>query len=55
MYPVPPVIFLAVTFGLMFQLFRENTRNVLIGIGVVLASIPAFLVWERFRTARDSR
>lgn len=55
LYPIPPLIFLTVTFGLMFQLFRENTRNVLIGIGVVLASIPAFLIWERFRTTRDSR
>lgn len=49
LYPVPPVLYLLVAAGLMFQLFRENTRDALIGLGVVSASAPMFWIWRRWR------
>jgi amino acid transporter len=55
LYPLPPLIYLLVAGGLLYQLLRENTRDSLMGLGVVVASLPAFLLWERFRLRRESR
>jgi APA family basic amino acid/polyamine antiporter len=49
LYPLPPLVFLVVASGLMIQLLRENSGNALVGLGIVLASIPVYLAWEQIR------
>jgi amino acid transporter len=53
LYPIPPLIYLGVAVGLLYKLLKENTRDALIGTGIVLASIPVFFIWERFRVRRE--
>jgi len=48
-YPLPPLLYLAVEVTLLVQLLRENAGPSLMGLGVVLASIPVYLIWERIR------
>ncbi len=47
-YPVTPAVFLIVILGLMYQLFYENTRDSLIGLGVLALSFPTYWIWRRF-------
>jgi basic amino acid/polyamine antiporter, APA family len=48
-YPVPPVLYLIVEVALLVQLLKENAGPSLIGLAIVLASVPVYLVWERAR------
>jgi amino acid transporter len=47
-YPFTPAIFLIVGLGLMYQLLQENTRDSLIGVGVLVLSFPAYWIWRKF-------
>ncbi|MEW5702135.1 MAG: amino acid permease [Candidatus Zixiibacteriota bacterium] len=49
LYPITPALFLLVALGLMYQLLRENTRDSLIGLAILLVSIPAYFLWRRWR------
>jgi len=50
LYPLPPILFLVVEVTLLTQLLRENAGPSLIGLGIVLASVPVYLIWERARS-----
>jgi amino acid transporter len=50
LYPLPPILFLVVEVTLLIQLLRENAGPSLIGLGIVLASVPVYLIWERARS-----
>jgi amino acid transporter len=49
-YPLPPILYLVVEVTLLVQLLRENARPSLIGLAIVLASVPVYVVWERVRS-----
>ena len=49
-YPLPPLFYLAVEVTLLVQLLRENAGPSLIGLAIVLASVPVYVVWERMRS-----
>jgi amino acid transporter len=46
-YPLPPVLFLIVAIGLAAQLFVTSRRDVLVGLGLLALSLPAYLLWRR--------
>jgi amino acid transporter len=50
LYPLPPILYLAVEVTLLIQLLRENAGPSLVGLGIVLASVPVYLIWERVRS-----
>lgn len=51
-YPLPPLVYLGVACGLLVQLFLQNIRNSMVGLGILAVSVPVFLAWERLRAAR---
>jgi len=48
LYPVTPAIFLLAALGLLYQLYHENTRDSLIGLGIIAVSFPTYWIWRRF-------
>jgi hypothetical protein len=46
------VLYLLVAGGLLYQLARSDPRGALAGVGIVIASVPAYAVWMRLRPAR---
>jgi len=50
LYPLPPLLYLAVEVTLLVQLLRENAGFSLIGLAIVLASVPVYVIWERMRS-----
>lgn len=46
-YPITPAIFLLVGLGLLVQLLRENTRDSLVGLGLLALSAPTYWIWRR--------
>ena len=53
LYPLPVLVYLVVEAGLLIQLLRENPRNSLAGLLLVLASVPVFFLWERSRNRNE--
>lgn len=51
LYPLTPAIFLLAALGLMYQLFRENTRDSAIGLALLAASLPTYWLWRRSHRA----
>lgn len=49
LYPLPPLVYTLVALALLGQLLRENTRDSLIGLVVVIASVPVYAVWSRLK------
>ncbi|GAB4327936.1 MAG: amino acid permease [Candidatus Zixiibacteriota bacterium] len=47
-YPLPPILFLLVAGGLAYQLLVDNTRDTLIGVGIIVLSVPVYFVWRAF-------
>ena len=52
-YPWPVAVYLAAAVALWIQLLAENTRDSLIGLGILAGSIPVYLVWMRVREKLD--
>jgi len=52
LYPVTPAIFLGSALGLMIQLYRDNTRDAIVGLILIALSIPIYLIWKRFSRSR---
>ncbi len=48
-YPLPPILFLLVAGGLAYQLLVNNPRDTLIGVGVIVLSVPVYFVWRAVR------
>lgn len=47
-YPFTPAVFIIVIMGLVYQLLAENTRDSLIGLGVLVMSFPTYWIWQKF-------
>jgi APA family basic amino acid/polyamine antiporter len=52
LYPLPPLVYLVVALGLLFQLARDAPRDAVIGLAVLVLSVPVYYVWERGRRRR---
>ena len=48
LYPVTPIIFVIAALGLLYQLYHENTRDSIIGLIILAASLPTYWLWRRF-------
>ncbi|HUU46547.1 MAG TPA: amino acid permease [Acidobacteriota bacterium] len=55
LYPITPILFLIVATGLAAQLFIDNTRDAIIGLGVIVLSIPIYFLWRRCCDHRAAR
>jgi APA family basic amino acid/polyamine antiporter len=52
LYPLTPLIFLAMVAGLMIQLYRDNTHDANMGLLLMLAAVPIYFLWrKRHRSA----
>jgi basic amino acid/polyamine antiporter, APA family len=51
-HPVTTLAFVLVCWGVVLATFIEHPANSLIGLGLVLAGLPVFLLWQRRRKAR---
>jgi len=52
LYPLPPLIYLVVAVGLLFQLAREAPRDAAVGVAILIVSVPVYFVWEARRRRR---
>jgi APA family basic amino acid/polyamine antiporter len=50
-YPVVPGLFMLVALLIVVSVLRSNTLGSLIGIGLLLTGVPAFLFWRRASTS----
>jgi len=46
-YPFTPIIFIIFSLYLVISTIIENPRDALIGAGIILAGIPAYLYWKK--------
>jgi APA family basic amino acid/polyamine antiporter len=46
-YPFTPAVFIAFALFLVVYSIIENPRDSLIGAGIVLAGIPAYMYWRK--------
>jgi basic amino acid/polyamine antiporter, APA family len=53
-YPVVPVVFVLVTFALLYSIFRTSPRESGIGLGFLLAGLPFYFHWKG-RVSEDHR
>ncbi len=51
-YPWPVVLFLCAAIALWIQLLLENTRDSLIGMGILLLAVPVYHAWRRLAPHR---
>lgn len=54
LYPFTPAVFLAAALGLMIQLFRDNTRDSVVGLLILVVSVPIYFAWRRLQGGRES-
>jgi amino acid transporter len=47
LYPLPPLLYLAAALALLFEMVRADPRQALGALGVLVVSIPAYLIWEK--------
>src|SRR5262249_5193193 len=53
--PVAPVVFVAAAAGIVFNQVRDNPRDSIFGLGLILLGLPGYFVWSRFHsTARKA-
>ena len=50
LYPLPVVVYLVAAVALWLQLLVENPRDSLMGLGILLLSVPVYFAWQRFQT-----
>jgi basic amino acid/polyamine antiporter, APA family len=53
-YPVTPAIFVLAAAAIVLNALLAGTGQAIIGIGVVLSGVPAYLVWRRRRGTPDA-
>ena len=46
-YPVTPVLFILAALFIAFNTLLNQPVNALIGLGIILVGIPAYLYWQR--------
>ena len=50
LYPVLPLVFAIVGFGIVANTFITNTVNSLIGTAIIAVGVPVFFAWRRWGT-----
>jgi APA family basic amino acid/polyamine antiporter len=53
-YPIPPLLFILIALGLAYQLLIQNTVDSVIGLCLLVASVPAYFLWRRLWPARGA-
>jgi APA family basic amino acid/polyamine antiporter len=54
LYPVLPLVFTLAGFGIVANMFVDDTRNALIGSAIIAAGVPVYLAWRRWRSPRGN-
>jgi basic amino acid/polyamine antiporter, APA family len=54
-YPVTPAVFVIAAAAIVLNALLAGTGQALIGIGVVLTGVPAYLIWRRGSGTRNAR
>ena len=49
-YPITPILFVAASFAIVLNTLFTQPGRALIGLAVVLAGVPAYLIWKRRQT-----
>jgi APA family basic amino acid/polyamine antiporter len=52
LYPVLPLVFTLAGFGIVANMFVDDTRNALIGSAIITAGVPVYFAWQRWRGRR---
>jgi APA family basic amino acid/polyamine antiporter len=52
-YPVTPVLFVAASAAIVLNTLFTQPGRAFLGLTVVLAGVPAYLVWRRRAAARN--
>lgn len=47
LYPIPMLVYLVVAIGLLVQLFRDNPKDSLLGLMVLVIALPTYWLWNR--------
>jgi APA family basic amino acid/polyamine antiporter len=47
LYPITPILFALVAFGLVVNTFLTDRRNALAGLAILLVGVPVFFLWWR--------
>lgn len=50
LYPITPTVFVVAALGLLYQLYHENTRDSLIGLGILAVSLPTYWIWRKIHS-----
>lgn len=48
-YPITPILLIVISVGLTSQLLINNPRDTLVGLGLLVLSVPVYFVWRRVR------
>ena len=51
-YPVTPLVFIAAAIALVTNTIATQPRRAMVGLGIVLAGAPAYLIWHKLNGAR---
>jgi APA family basic amino acid/polyamine antiporter len=46
-YPLTPILFVLASAALVINTIAADTRSALVGIGIVLTGVPAYLIWRK--------
>jgi basic amino acid/polyamine antiporter, APA family len=52
-YPITPILFVLAAAALVMNTIAADTRSALVGIGIVLTGVPAYLLWRRSSTVKQ--
>jgi APA family basic amino acid/polyamine antiporter len=48
-YPWVPIVFIAVSLGMLLNTFLTSPHQAWIGSGVILSGVPIYTIWQRYR------
>ncbi|MCI0615380.1 amino acid permease [bacterium] len=51
-YPLTPILFVLASAALVINTIAADTRSALVGIGIVLTGVPAYLIWRKGSTVK---
>jgi len=52
-YPLTPILFVLASAALVINTIAADTRSAMVGIGIVLTGLPAYLIWRRSSTVKQ--
>lgn len=53
-YPVVPILFLLASVAMVVNALVKDTKNTGVTMGIILAGIPVYYIWRRFKPKTDS-